>query len=156
MAHDAPLSIVYMLRRSNHFPGVTAVPAFAIAVDCRRRPARIVDARVVCPRLSYRLTRRATRSHKIRSPWFRWLFLLLCLWSLSLPSHRLASFRYRPVPLIHPPCLVLNRPCCCCRGRCCADCCLGLTSGAVSPRTSIRLIPRASVQAAAMYVASSQ
>ena len=149
MAQDDPLSIVCLLRRSNHFPGMSAVPALAIAVDCLRRPARIVHARVVCPWLADRLTRRTARSHEVRSPWFRWLFLLL-LWSLSLPSHRLASFRYRPVPLIHPPCLVLNRPCCCCLGLCCADCCRGCTSGAVSPRTSIRLIPRASVQAAAI------
>lgn len=149
MAQDDPLSIVYILRRGNDLPGVTAVPAFAIAVDRLSRSACIVDARVVCAWLADRLTRRTTRSHKVRSPWFRWLFLLL-LWSLSLPSHRLASFRYRPVPLIHPPCLVLNRPCCCCLGLCGADCCRGCTSGAVSPRTSIRLIPRASVQAAAI------
>ena len=150
MAHHNLLSMVCLLHRSNHFPRMAAVPAFAITINRLRRAARAIHPRVVCPWLSYRLTRRATRSHKICSPWFWRLFLLLLLWSLSLPSHRRASFRYRPVPLIHPPCLVLNRPCCCCRGRCCADCCLGLTSGAVSPRTSIRLIPRASVQAAAI------
>lgn len=147
MAHHNLLSMVCLLHRSNHFPRMTAVPAFAITINRLRRAARAIYARVVCPWLSYRLTRRATRSHEVRSPWFRWLFLLL---PVSLPSHRRASFRYRPVPLIHPPCLVLNRPCCCCRGRCCADCGRGFISGAVSPRTSIRLIPRASVQAAAI------